>query len=408
MGKRTGFICLSILFLVMIILPIQTASGKEESSKPVKVTIGVLADMTGPYAPMWPPFEEAFKLVDKWLEVSNFLPGIKIHWMILDHGHDAGKIISVYKQMRDAQAALIISNSSIDASTLKKMLADDRIPMISQGSTVTLIDPPGWVFCLPPLYTDQTAAFMDWILANWKKERKPKLAILTWDTAAGRGVISPDVRKYAKIKGVEIVGEEFIPRAPLETTNELIRIRDAGTDFTFGVLHASPWSVVLKDAQRLGVSGKIKFATSYAINLYELIKYAGPLADGFLSTQWYSSIPEKVPTKLYKTLGVDIPKDPLFAFSHGLIWTEMIVGLRALKITLDEKGPKAISGPETYKSLQRVKNEDCLGWSTPLSFGENKRVGADSVIVTEISKGGARYISDRIKIPDIKAAIAGK
>jgi hypothetical protein len=86
----------------------------------------------------------------------------------------------------------------------------------------------------------------------------------------------------------------------------------------------------------------------------------------------------------------------------------MIVGLRALKITLDEKGPKAISGPETYKSLQRVKNEDCLGWSTPLSFGENKRVGADSVIVTEISKGGARYISDRIKIPDIKAAIAGK
>jgi ABC-type branched-subunit amino acid transport system substrate-binding protein len=401
----TSLLCLSF-FLLVFSAPRHCAGA--EAPKPVEVTVGVLADMTGPYAPMWPPFEESFKLVDKWLNASHFLPGVKIKWMILDHGHEAGKIISVYKQIRDAKAAIIISNSSIDGSALKKMVSDDRIPMVCQGSTQTLVDPPGWVFCLPPLYSDQAGAFMDWILSSAQKDKKPQLAILTWDTAAGRGAITPEVRKYAKMKGVDIVAEEFIPRAPLEATNELMRIKNAGAEYTFGVLHASPLSVVLKDAQRLGMIGKIKFATSYAINMYELIKYAGPLSEGFLSPQWFAAAPEKVPPAIYKTLGMDLPKDPLLIQGAGLIWTEMMVSFRAMKDILDKKGAKGITGPDMFEALKQIKNEECLGWSTPLSFGENDRVGADWMIVNEIYKGGVRIIGDRIKVPDVKRATAGK
>jgi hypothetical protein len=59
-----------------------------------------------------------------------------------------------------------------------------------------LLTPPKTFFTNYPLYTDELAAIVDWFKANWKETRKPGIAYLTADSAAGRSIDIPEMQAY--------------------------------------------------------------------------------------------------------------------------------------------------------------------------------------------------------------------
>lgn len=402
-----------LLFLVVVMglvaslacAPAATTKPAEGKVENVVITIGDLPNLTGAYAATQSCYVESNGGAVKLANEMNYIPGVTLKYEWVDAATDPAKAMTAYKKLlaSSPRPAVIIDHSTAIGTALKKTAEADKIPIVEGGVSNEILIPAGWVFYYGSPYTCEVGAYVNWFKTQWKESRAPRFAALTWDIPYGRAWISDESLAYIKSQGFEIVGQEFIPAVPSDTTPQLLRIKDAKADVCFGAMYPSALAVVLKDANKLGMIGTFTWGGVYAVNLAELVGYVGPLANGctvtstdILPDMWKEKAP--LIQKIWDREGTKLAPATQFAFANAA--ERVIIGMGAIKAASEKVGAKNVDGQAVYNALIQMKNFDPWGVGAPISYSETKRFGQDTVFITQVKEGAVIQIGTA-KVPDL-------
>lgn len=392
---------LSLLIIVALLSALGAACAPAPAA-PKVVKIYHFGDITGPYAPITLPLVNAFEDALKYVNEKGLLKGGKLEHEWMDTGGKLPQAIAAYDKFREAKPFIMFIYGSTEGEALKARFAEDKIVVLSYSVSDPQLTPPGWIFGALPAYTDQFGAFIDWLVANWKESRPPKLAFLTWDTAFGKAVLAPGSLDYAKKKGVEIVATEFMPLTPVDVSTQLLRIRDAGADWVYtNTLGAAP-AVMLKDAKRLGLTEKIKFAGGPWAMDWAPIRLAGDAAEGFLGPQSYASWSE-TGNEGIKLLTEQFTKNNRKPEEKGLayicVWAGVLTTVEALNRAIDKVGFDKLDGPALKAAFESLKDYSPMGL-TYYTYSAAK-VSPIKTRIVQVKGGTLVPISDWLTTPDL-------
>jgi branched-chain amino acid transport system substrate-binding protein len=352
------------------------------------IVIGHLPHFTGAYGATQASFAPAQEDAIEWANSVKYIPGATLKLTWVDGGTDPAKSMAGFKKMiaETPKPVVIIGESTGIGTALVKWHAQAKIPDVEGGMSQAMIDPPSWTFCQPPPYDDQFAAWVDYFLTHiWKKSEKPKFAWLTWDNPFGRAPMTPRAEAYLKSKGIEVVATEFIPNVPSNTTAQVMRLKESGANFTFGGMYPSALGVVIKDMDKLGMTGKITMGLSYACNLGELIKYVGPLANGVHITginTLVDDMQKKCP--MVAEMYAKKKREGVNEWGYLNCWSKFAIAIEAARMAAAAVGPDKVDGQAVYEALTKMHNFNAWGTSPPVSYSATRRVGMDSVDIQAI------------------------
>jgi ABC-type branched-subunit amino acid transport system substrate-binding protein len=396
-------ICAVILGVLMIL----TFTSKAAAESKKELVFGLIGHMTGAYAAGQAGILEGHLDCVKTLDQQNYIPGAKLTAIWIDGGTDAAKSLAGLKKMlaNEPNPVVIHGESTPIGLALKTTFVKAKVPTVEAGSDDKMGEQPTWTFSPPCPNVNFAGAWVDYYLANvWKdSSRKPRFAFLTWDNAWGRSPITPKVKAYIESKGVEIVGEEFIPMVPTDVSAQLLRLKEKKVDFTYGGFYATALAPVLKDADKLGLIDQITFGVGYASTPEALIKYVGDLT----RNTWVvaPSFPEAVVVnenraplivKAYQDGGYS--KFPLVIYAHGFAMTSIMV--EAARMAAEKVGVGKVDGPAVYDALKRMKNFTGLGFFAPVSFDTGRWFGQDQCVLIRMTDSKIVF-KGMIKAPDL-------
>ncbi len=381
-GRCLGILSLFILYLIGI-------NSVAYADKPV-YAIGHITMLTGVYGPTMKGNNEGFlDAIDSVNKYWNLPVTLKAVWV--DGQSNPTKSLSAGKKMvAQHNPVILIDDTTPTASAMKGFCIKQKIPSIIGGGSDPLWTLPSWTFSAIPPYQNQLGAWVDYYLKHlWPKKglkRAPNFAWLTWDHAAGRASITDKVKAYIKSKGINIVrGDgEFVPAAPTSVGAQILRLKKNKVDFTYGLLFHTAAVAVLTDADKHGVIDDIDFhiLTPRPVGLIEQV---GDLTRNVYSATYtwnWETVKKKAPrvVEAYKTNNRSINKS---MYRDGFSWA--LIAAEAIRMAIKDVGPNNVTGESCYKALKRMKNYDRGGIGCPVTFGEKKRYGFDSIIFQRLN-----------------------
>lgn len=394
---QKGFLALVLIILFGAFLIVGGSSTACAAEKVIR--IGHIVHLTGAYASGQQGLNEAFldgiELANKHMKLPK---GVKLEGIWMDGATDTSKSMTAFKKLADDHMVVMVGESTPVALALKKWHIQKKLPDVEAGSALPLFELPSWTFSTVSPYVNQLGAWIDFYLKEvWPKKglnRAPRFAFLTWDNAAGRMMITDQAKEYLKAKGVELVGEEFIPVVPTDVSAQIMRLKEKEVDFTYGLMYFNAFALCVKEMEKQGLIDKIDLGSTYAFQREQYLKEVGPLARNTYVTglhplheDWKTACPWVL--EVYEKNKRDTLPSP-DTYLMGL--SKALVACEGVRIALEEVGPDKIDGEAIYKALEKVRNFDAWGSSVPVTFTEKKRYGMDSVIMFRLNNEKANNL----------------
>ena len=395
----TLVVCMIIMVLGLLLFsPNASAAGKT-------LYIGGTMSLTGPYAEdsaaILTAYEDYVKYVN---ETKRLAPWRNEKWpaditlevLWRDDELKPAKALSIYEELK-AKGMLVyrISGTPI-ALALKDRLNQDGFGATSMAVGPYLLTPPQTIFTNTPLYTDELAAVADWFKANWKENRKPRVAYLTADNAMGKSIEIPELKAYLEKIGYEFIGIQYVPLIPTSPpTTQLMWLKQNKVDLALGVMVNPGSQPTVKEMVRLGMGPyqpyKMVFGVATPGHVAVFARAMGELGDGYVCAGSFPNWDDPAPgVKFEMELQKKYHPDKIathIQYMGGFL--EAMTQVEALRLALqqvpfDKLKPRDVLEQGFYK----IKNLDTGGISsTPLTYGPGKIEGVDAVRVDQLQKG---------------------
>lgn len=416
--KYTGLMLLIGLLILIPLLVVPTANATE----PKPIRIGHLGEWTGPAGRTCGPPGDA--LIAYFHEYVNKEKGgipyldpktgkvkgkVKVEVLYADCRYELPLFKSAYRNFLDKGVVLCHSTSSPALEGLKKDFKRDKIPCFQTSSNTVAHWPPEWIYGNRPSFADDLGVYVDWILENWKEKRAPRIAVVFYDGPFGRSVLWGGPQ-YAKSKGIEVVAEEPIAPMPMDTTSQLLRIKQAKADFIIGNVLGSQAAVILKDMKRMGL--KIPFGTCTDTDAGELVSLAGEAAEGAYVinntyTGWDESrasikwMNEHFRKYMRGRPGYDVEKKPYPDMVWAIGWIIGTVMEESLRLAMETIPPDKLTGKNIREhGIHRVKDFDCHGLQKSITYhaGVDHR-GSEYTVIHRVKNLKDSMVTGWIKAP---------
>lgn len=384
--------------LAVTLLVTACAPSRPEEEKQV-VRIGMIAPLTGGPAAVvqiaWRNLEDCLKYFEEnGVPGAPLPPGVKVELLWGDSGFEVAKAISIYERMRERNVVLYYLPSPVEGEGLKSRLERDHVPGVVMSVSENLMYPPGWIFTIYPTESERFAVLCDWIMENWKEDRPPRIALMGTDSPSGR---APEVMgtAYARSIGMEVLPFEIVPYVPLDVTPQLVRLQERGADYVYIQAIWSTVVPIMRDAERLGLTKKVRFGgmeNSQSIPLVEL----GSAVEGYLavrSAPWYKEVPllEQV---LRKYQGrIDTMGDGAMSLILFPAW------FKAISTALENVGYENLDGEAVKEGLYSVKDFDPYGIGRKVTYTPQDHRGQPVVRIYEIRNGDVVPLTEWISAP---------
>jgi len=388
------------------------------AAEKTEIHINAMFDLTGPYSGVHQLFAQSYKDYIKWVNEQEIVPGANIVLDFVDTGSDVGKGIVGFQMAANRTPRAVASTggqASNIAVALKQIAVRLKIPLYGGGSSRPSMVPPAWNFDHQGCYEGQVAACGQWAKDNWKPDssdpwirkhyenRNPRLGIIGWDNAFGRGPEQKETKDYLEHIGVDFVGAEYIPLSPSDTTPQLLRlVKQKKADFLYFVMYPSSVGVILKDAARLGIRDDFQDFSFWASSILQLQHHVGDLANRSMMLTGYKMDPNEweIPyfVDLYKKSNK--PRYAAVYFSAGASYCG--VKVEAIRRAALRVGADKVTGQEVYNSFVSMTE----GYRPHLyhsinSWSETKRIGPDDAVMYQIQDGELKLIGKGIPVPDL-------
>jgi branched-chain amino acid transport system substrate-binding protein len=346
---------LCVVTLVAMMFGVGLSMAGAQEGKPEKLIYGSIPDMTGPYAAIVGPAYAAFQDAAEYVNSTGGIRGVPVEVVVRD---SAGKVdvgVNVYMQFREMKPrpAMIYGVVSGIGEAIKERLNEDKIPAMWVCST-EVIYPAMYTFGAYPTYADLCGMFIDWLKDNWKEQRAPRIAFLTWDTTYGKSVLQPELMEYAKSKGVEVVATELYGVRDVDLTSQLTRIKAKNPDWIFtNTAGSGPVQVakaVSEMGLKVGIAGSIglddsclyidKDAFEGAVTVHPFANWSETDNKGIQLMNSYIEKNKRKPT--YRTI------------MYPMGFTGMLVFKEAVERIVDKQGWGKVDGPTIKAELEKM------------------------------------------------------
>jgi branched-chain amino acid transport system substrate-binding protein len=377
-----------------------------------KITLYHLGDVTGPLAAITTPLVSGFNDGAKYLNGKGGIRGAEI---LVEWSDTASKVelgIAAYNRFREKKPLIMQMYGSGETEALKDRLAEDKVPVLTAGVSAKGSYPPGYVFAVVPIYTDQFGLFLDWLVPNWDKVKPtkgqgldaPKIAFVTWDTAFGRALETPEVKAYAEKKGVKLVAQElFVAGAP-DVTTQILAAKKAGANVIYTNTLAHGPAQVLKDAVSLGVREEFLIAgDNWSLDL-SMLALAGAASEGFYGVfpnLWWDDADHAGVKIIQGEFTTNARKPAERSVGYLLAFTFVDAMRQYIEKTIDRVGFEGLTGAAVYETIQATPELKPMEGVQTFDFGKDKRAPSRARIV-QVQKGKFVYLTDWMTAPDLR------
>ncbi|MBM3142866.1 MAG: ABC transporter substrate-binding protein [Chloroflexi bacterium] len=260
--------------------------------KPEVIRVGMIGDMTGPYASIVGPMHVAFLDACQYVnEQTGGIAGVRVEAVARDSAGKVDSALAHYMELKAMKPRPVTLSFYVsgEAEACHDRLVEDKWPAMTVASLASVY-PRGYTFGVYALYRDATGAWMNWVMQN--SPAKNKVAFLTWDTAYGRDIINDEMRAYAKKVGINIVSEELFGIRDTDVSTQLTRIMKLNPDWIYTCTAAHGPGVILKSMAGMGLIGKVKLAGE-GVGFAEAVPViVGDLANGCVVSRSFASLAE--------------------------------------------------------------------------------------------------------------------
>ncbi|HXP48158.1 MAG TPA: ABC transporter substrate-binding protein [Terriglobales bacterium] len=376
-----------LLLLAAISLNAQQATGPE-------VKVGGIFDLTGITSDVGKSYAQGVRDAVEWVNAHGGVNGKRFKLVDVDYGYKIPEAIAAYKRMvNDDKVVMIAGWGTGDTEALRGQAAADKIPYVSASFAAPVSDPTKnpYNFFVAPTYSDQLRAWLKWVKDDWKdKSRNPKVAALFGDNAYGRAPMNAG-KEFAKEIGIDWVYEGVLPGAFQDATSQLLTMQKAGADYAYINVTTTGVSIILKDAQKLGL--KTKFGSNPYGFSEALVGVAKNNAEGVTGVMPHPPYGTKV-SGMQKILdfnkGKDISSPPRDAvYVRG--WASTLVITEGLK-RADKAGQ--LNGEGIKKAFETLSNFDMGGLACNVTYTAGDHRACTTTPIYEIKNGTLVKIKD--------------
>jgi branched-chain amino acid transport system substrate-binding protein len=352
----------------------------------------------------------------------NQAGGIYGATLALEFADDAGNIdeaVAAYDRFTSegTKPLVMITYGSGEAEALAQRFAEDKIVNIAAGLSAQAFygEGSGYTFGLGPIYPDQLAFVMEFLVNNWA-DYKPaeagdevKLAYLSWPTAFGQGGLTDESRAYLETLGVEIVAEETYDVSPTaDTTTAILNAQAAGANVIWTNTLAFGPAALLNDLNSLGLRDQFVMAgDNWTMDLATYAFLADPaygvgLIAPFPYLWWTDS----------DNAGVQYAQELFTANQRGagehnvgylLLVAAVDMIKQALTLAIDTVGYENLTGEAVHDALSELSPFEPLNGVIRADFSGGSRAPKESQI--RMIQGGPDafvVIQDWAPLPDLR------
>ena len=151
--------------------------GCTAASAQAPISLGHLADYSGPTSDVGTPFGQGVADTYAWINKNGGVGGAKVNVDTVDYGYQVPRAIAQYKKWSGSdKVAAILGWGTADTEALTGFLAQDKIPDISASYAAALSDPTGaggkakpapYNFFYGPSYSDAVRGMLTWAAEDW-------------------------------------------------------------------------------------------------------------------------------------------------------------------------------------------------------------------------------------------------
>ena len=332
-----------------------------------EIKVGGIFDLTGITSDVGKPFAQG---VRDYVELTNSSGGVngkKIKLFDVDYGYKIPEAVAAYKRLVSDEKVIMISGwGTGDTEALKNFVNNDKVPYFSASFSAHLTDPAKspYNFFVGPSYSDQLRAWLTWVKEDWKNTtRKPRVSFIFGDNPYGRSPLAAG-KAYAQELGIEVANEEVVPGNFQDATSQLLNMQKNKTDYAYINVTTTGASIILKDAQKLGL--KIKFGSNPYGFSEKLPEVARATAEGVTGVMPHVPYGTDVPG-MKAILDFNKGKAPKSSLDAIYVrgWATALVWVEALK-RADKAGN--LSGEGIKKAMETLADFNVGGLAPNLTY----------------------------------------
>ncbi len=367
--------------------------------------------MTGPYASITTPLVSGFSDGVKYINSKGGIRGAEVLVEWSDTANKLDLAISAYNRFREKKPLLMQLYGSTETEGLRDRFAEDKVPVMTAGVSAKGSYPPSYVFAVVPIYSDQFGLFLDWLKANWDKVKpakgqaldSPKVAVVTWDSAFGRGALTDETKAYAEKLGIKIITQEFFAVGAPDVTTQILAAKKAGANVIYTNTLAHGPAQILKDAVSLGVRDEFLIGGvnwTMDTSMLGLAKEASEGFYGVLPNQWWDDTTHpgvKLITEQF-TANQRKPAERSVGYLLAFAFTDAMK--QYIEKTIDRVGFEGLTGQAVYETMigGEIKPSDGV---TTFDFNKDRRATTKARIA-QVKGGKFVYLTDWMTTPDLK------
>jgi branched-chain amino acid transport system substrate-binding protein len=367
------------LLLAVALLAPALALGQE-------IKVGGIFDLTGITADVGKPYAQGVRDGVSWVNDHGGINGKRIRLVDSDYGYKIPEANATYKRLTGTEKVIMINGwGTGDTEALKEVVAKDKVPYFSASFSAHLTDPKKtpYNFFVGPSYSDVLRSWLSWVKLDWKDaSRNPRVAFFYGDNAYGKSPIEAG-RRFCKEIGVDLVAEEVLPGIVQDATSQLLDMKQKGADYGFTQVTVTNFSIVLRDARKLGLT--VKWGTNTWGLGENLIAVGKDAAEGVVGAMLNPPFGENVPgmAKVMEFHQKNHPADKhdtnyVRGWSYAMVWSE---GLKRA----DKNGQ--LTGEGIKAAMETLKDFEVGGLAAPVTYTPQDHRSTTNVDLYQVQGG---------------------
>ncbi|RJR30922.1 MAG: hypothetical protein C4576_32475 [Desulfobacteraceae bacterium] len=374
----------------------------ETSIAETKLKWGAAVDLSGPTSDM--AAQHAWGLIDciKLMNARGGLNGKKLELEMVDHKYNTQLGIAAYNRFVEDKnvLGLYIQGTGIAYALLPKNNADKIVAIgTNLDADMTVGEKYPYNFCLGPTYSDQARIALKYMVDSFEGGGKPKVCVVRPKGRYGESPLKA-IDMYSEELGIEKPKDIIVDWGALDTTSQVLLLKQSEPDYVYITLTAMNAAVVLKDAMRYGL--KTQFVADIRTISEQMHYYAREAAEGYKGLTPFATFDIDVPgAKDVKEAamtfreGKYMNKELTFAYIEGYCY-----GLTIIESINRAKKNGELTREGIKNALDSFRGVQLGGLYPGVTFTPKDHRGSLRARMFEVKAGKMVPITDYIAVSD--------
>lgn len=313
----------------------------------------------------------------------------KVNALLLDGRYKLDEELKIYRRCVDQENAVVVNGwSTGSVKALRDQINTDAVPFVTESFSSEVVNPKElpFIFMAGPTYEQQILIGLRDLAAKGGK----KVVLMHGDNEYGRGPVTV-VRQSGNIEklGLTLLDTIEFRYDAQDLTAQLLRVKSRSPDLVYVQGSTPQLLVILRDAAKVGLSGKQFIGNLYNISP-AIPAQLGAAAEGFRAIQAYADFGADIPAM--KEINAfaqknEVEKKDVF-YMKG--WLKGHAIAAAIENAIKKNGGSVPTDIKAFRKtvrdeMEALKDLDVGGIAPPLYYADHQ--GTTQARLAEIENG---------------------